>query len=77
MISEKNLKSLEFDKILKIVSGYAVLDSSKAAIENLKPTSDKREVTYLLKSTEEAFNLLYKYSLERVPYCVSVINAVS
>lgn len=77
MISEKTLKSLEFDKILKIVSGYAVLDSSKAAIENLKPTSDKREVTYLLKSTEEAFNLLYKYSLERVPYCVSVINAVS
>lgn len=77
MISEKTLKSLEFDKILKIVSGYAVLDSSKAVIENLKPTSDKREVTYLLKSTEEAFNLLYKYSLERVPYCVSVINAVS
>ena len=77
MISEKTLKSLEFDKILKIVSGYAVLDSSKAAIENLKPTSDKREVTYLLKSTEEAFKLLYKYSLERVPYCVSVINAVS
>ena len=77
MISEKTLKSLEFDKILKIVSGYAVLDSSKAAIENLKPTSDKREVAYLLKSTEEAFNLLYKYSLERVPYCVSVINAVS
>ena len=77
MISEKTLKSLEFDKILKIVSGYAVLDSSKAAIENLKPTSDKREVTYLLKSTEEAFKLLYKYSLERVPYCVSVVNAVS
>lgn len=77
MISEKTLKSLEFDKILKIVSGYAVLDSSKAAIENLKPTSDRREVTYLLKSTEEAFKLLYKYSLERVPYCVSVINAVS
>ena len=77
MISEKTLKSLEFDKILKIVSGYAVLDSSKAAIENLKPTSDKSEVTYLLKSTEEAFNLLYKYSLERVPYCVSVVNAVS
>ncbi|MBS1455745.1 MAG: endonuclease MutS2 [Clostridia bacterium] len=77
MISEKTLKSLEFDKILKIVSGYAVLDSSKAAIENLKPTSDKREVTYLLKSTEEAFNLLYKYSLERVPYCVSVVNAAS
>ena len=77
MISEKTLKSLEFDKILKIVSGYAVLDSSKAAIENLKPTSDKREVTYLLKSTEEAFKLLYKYSLERVPNCVSVVNAVS
>ncbi len=77
MISEKTLKSLEFDKILKIVSGYAVLDSSKAAIENLKPTSDRREVTYLLKSTEEAFKLLYKYSLERVPYCVSVVNAVS
>lgn len=77
MISEKTLKSLEFDKILKIVSDYAVLDSSKAAIENLKPTSDKREVTYLLKSTEEAFKLLYKYSLERVPYCVSVVNAVS
>lgn len=77
MISEKTLKSLEFDKILKIVSGYAVLDSSKAAIKNLKPTSDKREVTYLLKSTEEAFKLLYKYSLERVPYCVSVVNAVS
>ncbi len=77
MISEKTLKSLEFDKILKIVSGYAVLDSSKAAIENLNPTSDRREVTYLLKSTEEAFKLLYKYSLERVPYCVSVINAVS
>lgn len=77
MISEKTLKSLEFDKILKIVSGYAVLDSSKAAIEHLKPTSDRREVTYLLKSTEEAFKLLYKYSLERVPYCVSVVNAVS
>lgn len=77
MISEKTIKSLEFDKILKTVSSYASLSSAKKALQELTPVSDKQEVLYLLKNTEEAFKLLYKYSAARVPYFDSVLSSVT
>lgn len=57
MISNKVLKSLEYDKIMQTVSDFAVLDYSKLTILNETPKCDYLSVKELLSITEEAYNL--------------------
>lgn len=68
MISEKTLKSLEFDKILSGLSQYAVLDRTKSGLNCFSPISDLTEVLSLLDKTEEAYSLLYDYGVNGVFY---------
>ena len=68
MIPAKTLKTVEFDKILSSVSSFAVLDSTKREIINFQPTSDLVAACSLLNKTEEAFKLLYVYSVGGIYY---------
>ena len=74
MISEKTLKSLEFDKITSILSNYAVLDRTKSVIKNFSPVSDFKKVSALLDATEEAYSLLYNHGVNGIFYFADVTD---
>ncbi len=59
---------LELDKILSAVSEYAVLEESKAALCELRPTEDLSAAHTLLSYTEEATRLLFTLGAGRVEY---------
>lgn len=72
MIAEKTIKSIEFDKILNILSGYAVLDKTKEEIKSFAPLTDLVSAQFLLKKTEEAYKLLFDHGVNGVYYFADV-----
>ncbi|MDR2202351.1 MAG: endonuclease MutS2 [Clostridiales bacterium] len=60
------LKALEFDKILEILSGFAVSRVSKDAISNITPSYDAAEAEELLEQVAEAYITVEKYGLSPV-----------
>ena len=68
MILEKTLKALEYDKVLKEVSNFAVLTPTKNLIYNFSPLNTFEQSEYLLKQTDEAYKYLYTYSTGSVYY---------
>ncbi len=62
-MNEKSRKALEFDKVLKQLSNYAVAEKAKNLIMQIKPMSDKKAVELLLKQVEEADKILYFYAI--------------
>ena len=72
MVSEKTLKSLEFDKILSELSKYAVLNRTKSDIQCFSPLSDIGQVLSLLDKTEEAYSLLYDHGVSGVCYFADI-----
>lgn len=63
MVSVKTLQAIEYDKILSILSSYAVLDKTKTEIENFVPVADYSDAVFLLEKTSEAHKLLFQYNL--------------
>lgn len=74
MISEKTLKTIEFDKILEAVKSRAVLDSTRAFITEFSPSTDYKDAELLLKKTTEAYTLLYKHSIGGIYYFSDVTD---
>lgn len=74
MISIKTVKSLEFDRILEEVISYSVLEKTKTELLNFTPLSNLKASKLLLEKTEEAFKLLYTYSLGGIFYCSDVFE---
>ena len=68
MISEKTLKTLEYDKILVSLERYAVLDCSKLKALNQKPCESLECANVSLAKTEEAFKLLYTHNISNIFY---------
>ena len=68
MIPAKTLKTVEFDKILSSVANYAVLESTKNRIIDLQPATALSVARDLLDKTDEAYKLLYVYSVGGVYY---------
>lgn len=64
----KTLNSLEYNKILALVSNYAVLEDSKTLITNSKPTFNYNDAKKLLDMTAEAYKLLYTHGVYGVTY---------
>lgn len=59
---DQNLKKLEFNKILDILSTYCVTYMGKNLAIQLLPSNLNETVQNLLKETEEAVNLIYRNS---------------
>ena len=60
MIKEKVLKTLEFDKILNLLSEMAVMESTKEEISRLIPLTNIKKITETLNETDEAAMLVTK-----------------
>ncbi|MCK5812498.1 MAG: endonuclease MutS2 [Clostridiales bacterium] len=59
-MNSKYLKTLEFDKIIKIVASFAQSNSAIEEIKKLKPIFKKNEIVYLLKKSSDAISLLLR-----------------
>ena len=60
-MEERNLKVLEYDKILRKLADKAVCPASKEKIAELFPTTDINEAKRLLGETEEAERYMAKH----------------
>ncbi len=58
----KVLKSLEYDKILNILSKYTTGELSKEQITKLQPVDDYDDASVMLEETDEAVRTLLKHS---------------
>lgn len=63
MITERVLKALEYDKVLKMVSGFAQSEKAKSLVLLLRPSVDFDDCERLLSETREATRLLYDYNV--------------
>ena len=72
MITAKTLKTIEYDKIASQVASFAVLQSAKDEILSFNPVSDFSEAEFLLKKTQEAYKLLYTYSVSGIYFFPNV-----
>lgn len=61
MTSDKELKSLEFDKILKILSGYVFSRPAADLVLNIKPENTLEKAQDLLEKTIQADRVAYEY----------------
>lgn len=68
MISEKTLKSLEFDKIVSELTKYAVLNRTKEMLTTFVPLTRLSDAQKLQETTTEAYKYLYTYSTGGVFY---------
>lgn len=67
-MTERTLKTLEYDKVMNLVSEYAVLKGTKRRLISATPFSDLEEVNVALAKTEEAYRLLFDYGASGVDF---------
>ncbi len=60
---ERELITLEYDKILDILSGYAVSECAKAAISRIRPEKTFDAAAAMLDRTRQAHQTVYKHGL--------------
>lgn len=67
-MTPKTLKTLEYDKVLNLVSDCAVLKGTKQRLLSSTPFSDIESVNNALLKTEEAYKLLFDYGVSGVDF---------
>ena len=67
-MDDRSLRTLEYDKILELISRFAVLKETKRRISAFRPFSDIFKVRHALDETEEAYRLLFDYGVGGVEY---------
>ena len=77
MITNKTLKAIEYDKIMALVSSCAVLERTKKDILAFLPITNLTDCVSLLDRTEEAFRLLYEFSLPKIYYFSEIDDELS
>ncbi len=68
MIDKSVIEKLEFDKILKHISGYCITEKGKYAILNLYPSIDFSAINYQGNIVEEAKSFLIKHGNIQIDY---------
>ncbi len=71
----KTLKTLEFDKILNILSSFAKNDDAKAKAMSLIPSKDFRVVEQTLEETDAAVTLILKYGSPEIVFINNVTES--
>ncbi|MCI6733599.1 MAG: endonuclease MutS2 [Clostridiales bacterium] len=68
MITQRVVKALEFDKVLKIASEFCVLYETKQKFENFIPDGDFSDAQLLLDKTSEAYDLLFNHGASSIEF---------
>ncbi len=75
-MEQKTLKTLEYDKILELLSGFAKNDATKEKIGKLEPSAEFRVVEQTLAETDGAVTLILKYGTPELLWIQDVKEAV-
>ncbi len=67
-MNQRAIEKTELNKILALVSGFAVLEGTKEALKKSQPSSKVEEVNERLCVTEEAIALLFTYGISKIEY---------
>ena len=67
-MNTKAIEKTELNKILSIVSGYAVTEGGKARVLDLHPATDVETTRKRLKITEESLTILFTYGIAKIEY---------
>ena len=67
-MNQRAIEKTELNKILALVSDYAVTDGGKSKIFALCPSSDVKETNARLCRTEESIKLLFQHGIAKVEY---------
>ena len=65
-MNQKAIEKTELNKILSLVSEFAVLEGGKRSVLERIPSSDLSEVKKRLSLTEEAIELLFHYGVSKI-----------
>ncbi len=76
-ILEKQIKTLELDKILKILSQYTAIPDSSEMCLSLKPSFSLTEVEGLLMNTSDAYMLIARFGAPSFSGCKNCNNALA
>ena len=68
VMNERAIESTELNKILSLVSAYAVLGGSKSRLATLRPVSKLIEAQKRLQLTEECVALLFEKGVSQIEY---------
>ncbi len=67
-MNQRAIEKTELNKILSLVSEYAVLDGSKERLKNATPSSSLTETKRRLRQTEECRELLFSHGAAKIEY---------
>ena len=59
-MNQKVLQTLEFDKIINILTGYATTELGKSMCANLKPMTEEADILNAQDQTQDALTRIYK-----------------
>ncbi|MBQ8406822.1 MAG: hypothetical protein IJY38_02780, partial [Clostridia bacterium] len=65
-MNQKAIEKTELNKILALVSEYAVLEKTKEELCRLQPTSNVKEAVFALETTNECSYLLFERGLSSI-----------
>ena len=77
LILEKQIKTLELDKILKILSDYTAIPDSAEICLSLKPSFNLTEVEGRLTNTSDAYMLIARFGSPSFSGCKNCNNALA
>ncbi len=72
----RNLKTIELDKILHMLAEETAFADSKAMAMAIMPTDDLRTVNYLLQETNDAYQLSGKYGTPSFGGISNIVNSL-
>ncbi len=75
-MEQKTLKTLEYDKILELLCGFAKNDATKERISSLTPSSEFRSVEQMLAETDAAVTLILKYGAPELLWILDVKESI-
>ena len=69
-MNQKVLQTLEFDKIINILTGYATTELGKLMCANLKPMTEEADILNAQDQTQDALTRIYKRG--NVSFCSGI-----
>lgn len=76
MIDKSVIEKLEFDKLLKHISGYCITEKGKASVVALSPSDNLNEIIFQGSIVEEAKNFLIKQGIIQIDFSTDLSESL-